>query len=343
MSQSRDTTKQAKSPQTTRRVPARQAQAAEAQADLATRMGAVGYRTAERAQVMHQVQRQYGNRAANEWLDGASQAAGPEGGRVERRLANDIQRATGTGSRLPANERAANEQQLGASFKHVRLHTDAQANSLSGQLHAKAFTYGSDVFFSAGGYNRATLTHELSHVVQQTGPRGERPVSGGPIKVGPSNDSYERAADAAAHATAQQPKAQAAVQRADEDEPRRSMPRRILSGLGSMGRGMGRAARGLGLGAMAFPMAGAQALAGRRLVGGPNAGPFRSSLQGVTDSAQSNPGRTAVALGQAFNPMFHVRNMREGMNPGYLDDRRQRLAAKAEQKRRQNLSYELEL
>jgi hypothetical protein len=63
----------------------------------------------------------------------------------------------------------------------VRIHTGDQAVQLSRDLHAQAFTHGSDVFFGAGGYapgtpaGRRLLAHELTHVVQQ----GRAPSSGG--------------------------------------------------------------------------------------------------------------------------------------------------------------------
>ena len=55
---------------------------------------------------------------------------------------------------------------LGQDFSRVRVHTDATAASLSQELGAAAFTYGSDVFFGAGrspGISRLTA-HELTHV-----------------------------------------------------------------------------------------------------------------------------------------------------------------------------------
>jgi hypothetical protein len=55
----------------------------------------------------------------------------------------------------------------------VRVHTDAQSDSLNKSIQAKAFTTGSDIFFSKGAYDPGSqsgqelLGHELTHVVQQ--------------------------------------------------------------------------------------------------------------------------------------------------------------------------------
>jgi hypothetical protein len=62
---------------------------------------------------------------------------------------------------------------FGADFSGVRVHTDAQSDSLNKSIQAKAFTTGSDIFFSKGAYDPGSqdgqqlLGHELTHVVQQ--------------------------------------------------------------------------------------------------------------------------------------------------------------------------------
>lgn len=69
--------------------------------------------------------------------------------------------------------------ELGAHFGHdfgqVRIHTDGEAARMAKELSAEAFTTGNDVYFAAGRYAPETpgglrlLTHELTHVVQQSG------------------------------------------------------------------------------------------------------------------------------------------------------------------------------
>jgi len=88
---------------------------------------------------------------------------------------NAIQSARGNGRVLDDNIRAPMEEAFGASFAGVRIHTDAEANTLNRSLNARAFTIGRDIFFRQGEYNpgsaggRELLAHELTHVLQQGG------------------------------------------------------------------------------------------------------------------------------------------------------------------------------
>jgi hypothetical protein len=69
-----------------------------------------------------------------------------------------------------------------ADFGNVRIHTDDQAARLSRRLQARAFTFGKDVYFNKGHYDpsstagRHLLAHELTHVLQQSGPAGARRI-----------------------------------------------------------------------------------------------------------------------------------------------------------------------
>ena len=84
-----------------------------------------------------------------------------------------IHAARGAGRPLPESLRTSLEPQLGHDFSQVRLHTDAEADKLSGELQAKAFTTGKDVFFAEGTYQpdsesgKSLIGHEMAHVVQQ--------------------------------------------------------------------------------------------------------------------------------------------------------------------------------
>jgi len=81
----------------------------------------------------------------------------------------------GAGRPLEGATRAAMETAFQASFGGVRVHVGEQANTLAGQLHARAFTVGDQIAFGAGNYAPGTpvgdalLAHELAHVVQQQG------------------------------------------------------------------------------------------------------------------------------------------------------------------------------
>lgn len=74
---------------------------------------------------------------------------------------------------LPAAERAYFQPRLGYDLSAVRVHTGAAAETRAGDLHAKAFTHGPDIYFGRGHWapgtprGRRLLAHELVHVVQQ--------------------------------------------------------------------------------------------------------------------------------------------------------------------------------
>jgi len=81
----------------------------------------------------------------------------------------------GSGSALPDDARNQMESKMGYDFSGVSVHTDATSDSLNRSVSAKAFTTGSDVYFSEGAFNPGSkdgqqlLAHELTHVVQQGG------------------------------------------------------------------------------------------------------------------------------------------------------------------------------
>jgi hypothetical protein len=85
------------------------------------------------------------------------------------------------------------------------VHADAEADALSRSLNARAFTTGTDIFFSQGAHNpgssggRELLAHELTHVVQQTGDE-VRPQ----LTVGRPGDRYEQEADQMSRAIMEQ-------------------------------------------------------------------------------------------------------------------------------------------
>jgi hypothetical protein len=96
--------------------------------------------------------------------------AGAEvGGEIE----DGINASRGSGQELGDEARSQFEGAMGYDLGNVRVHTDSKADNLSRSIGAKAFTTGSDVFFSSGTYNptstegQTLLGHELTHVVQQ--------------------------------------------------------------------------------------------------------------------------------------------------------------------------------
>lgn len=110
---------------------------------------------------------------------------------VSEDLESQINMARGCGHSLSDSLRAFLEPQFGHDFSDVKVHTDAQADKLSRQLGAEAFTTGRDVFFKDGAYQpgsdggKGLIAHELTHVVQQS--QGSLSLSGG--KVGKKQSS----------------------------------------------------------------------------------------------------------------------------------------------------------
>jgi len=94
------------------------------------------------------------------------------------RLADDpqqIQAQLNDGQTLDGGVKSRMEAAYRHDFSRVRVHTGSQAESLSNDMNARAFTIGSNIAFAAGEYRPGTLVgdaliaHELAHVVQQGG------------------------------------------------------------------------------------------------------------------------------------------------------------------------------
>jgi outer membrane protein OmpA-like peptidoglycan-associated protein len=80
-----------------------------------------------------------------------------------------------SGARLPDATRGLMEEEFGADFGGVRVHSDARANGVADSFGANALTKGEDIYFNRDRYDpvsadgRGLLAHELAHVVQQRG------------------------------------------------------------------------------------------------------------------------------------------------------------------------------
>jgi len=74
------------------------------------------------------------------------------------------------------------EQMLGADLSTARIHAGPEAAGAARALNAEAFTIGQDIFFGENQYDPITpqgqglLAHELTHVIQQTGPGNHGPL-----------------------------------------------------------------------------------------------------------------------------------------------------------------------
>lgn len=141
-----------------------------------------------------QLQRLAGNQAVQH----AIQSDG--GGNLPPSVSHAIRTAQGAGQPAAKELRGPVERSLGVSLNNARLHTDSTADALSRQFDAAAFTVGSDVFFRQGTFDTTTkygkrlLSHELTHVAQQTGGRSA-PAAPAQMRVNPSNDHYEAQAN----------------------------------------------------------------------------------------------------------------------------------------------------
>ncbi|MCC7366414.1 MAG: DUF4157 domain-containing protein [Dehalococcoidia bacterium] len=124
---------------------------------------------------------------------------GLEGGQVSAGIQDRINSARGSGSTLDDGVRSQMESGFGADFSDVRIHRDAEADSLNRSITAKAFTTGSDIFFrgDVSESDHHTLAHELTHVVQQ---RSGAVNTGPGMSVGAADHSSEAEADATATA-----------------------------------------------------------------------------------------------------------------------------------------------
>jgi|GEM_PF-3544508 len=88
-------------------------------------------------------------------------------------LATQLNSTKGGGKSLAPDVNASMSNAFGTDFSHVRVHTDTRATQMNQDLHAKAFTHGSDIYFNQGEYaptssqGKKLLAHELTHVIQQ--------------------------------------------------------------------------------------------------------------------------------------------------------------------------------
>jgi hypothetical protein len=87
-----------------------------------------------------------------------------------------INQKKGSGQLLPPDTRSAMESRFGADFSRVNVHTDPASIQMNRELNSQAFTVGNNIFFNSGKFQpdsssgQHLLAHELTHVLQQTGP-----------------------------------------------------------------------------------------------------------------------------------------------------------------------------
>jgi hypothetical protein len=105
-----------------------------------------------------------------------ARAASGDAMTVDGPVEEGIRGLPGNGSPLPPAVQTSMASRVGFDFDAVRVHTDSNAGHLARAVNARAFTVGSDIVFGSGEYSpqskdgQKLLAHELTHVVQQTGP-----------------------------------------------------------------------------------------------------------------------------------------------------------------------------
>lgn len=152
-----------------------------------------------------QLQRLVGNRAVQRALQAGPgdpariRPMGAAGGTVSGEVQGALDQARGGGRPLDKTVGTQVGGALGADLSGVRVHTDSRSQAINQSLGAEAATVGNDIFFSKGAYHPGTssgkklLAHELTHVVQQGGHKGNKVQT--QLTVGPANDSYEQEAE----------------------------------------------------------------------------------------------------------------------------------------------------
>jgi hypothetical protein len=81
-----------------------------------------------------------------------------------------LRRSYGTGEALDAADREEMERRLAVDLGAVRVHRGPAAQAASARLGAQAWALGTDVFLGANA-GRASVRHELIHVLQQSTPQ----------------------------------------------------------------------------------------------------------------------------------------------------------------------------
>ncbi|WP_299441109.1 DUF4157 domain-containing protein [uncultured Aquimarina sp.] len=102
-------------------------------------------------------------------INTAVSSSGVENSSIESRLNS----SKGGGSPLSKDTKSEMESGFGTDFSNVRVHTDSNAQQMSQDMGAQAFTHGNDIYFNEGKFDSSSnsgkhlLAHELTHTVQQ--------------------------------------------------------------------------------------------------------------------------------------------------------------------------------
>ena len=153
---------------------------------------------------VERLQAEVGNQVVQRLLAqarGSGGGEGTDGSEVDEDIAERIQGSRGGGRPLDERLLRQLEDTLNFDLSQVMVHTSSDADALSQDLGAKAFTTGEDIFFRQGAYDpdsssgQSLIAHEAAHVVQQA--EGRVPEGKG-LTVRPPGDTFEQEADAVA-------------------------------------------------------------------------------------------------------------------------------------------------
>jgi len=164
------------------------------------------------------LQQRIGNRAVQRIL---AQRAGDGSFELDDATAARIKGMRGGGQALEPNIAKSLGSAMGADFGGVRVHTSPEADHLSRELGARAFTTGKDIFGREGALNphtsegQKTTAHELTHVEQQSSGVGG---GVGRMRVGAVGDAYEQEADSIASSVVGSGLQMQRVQRQEDEE-----------------------------------------------------------------------------------------------------------------------------
>lgn len=102
----------------------------------------------------------------------------------------------GAGRPLDTTTRTDMQNRMGADFSDVRVHDDAAARASAAEIGARAYTSGNHIVLGAGGADKHTLAHELTHVIQQRQGPVAGTVGASGLKMSDPSDRFERQAEA---------------------------------------------------------------------------------------------------------------------------------------------------
>lgn len=136
------------------------------------------------------------------------------------------------GREIAAPVRLDLEETFGADLTVVRVHDDGAAHAAARREEAQAFTAGRDIYFAQGRYTptstagRRLLSHEIAHVLQQTGKRvsatliqATERTGSGDIQRAPAEPPFRASAGRYAPDLSRLRPADAAVEPAPEPPP----------------------------------------------------------------------------------------------------------------------------